>query len=976
MASHRPSGAVESKPNMQDTDANSLFEKHTIEEIRDLEKKTRSDIEKKKEDLRVMVGERYRDLIDAADTIADMKTSAENVMKSISSMENLCNTMRQKHMVKGASFHMHINIDRDKNTREQDFYGTAAQIKLLMDIPEKIWSSVESQEYLEATQLYLLARHINTSLHLDPRRSSDVITWFPVLTRQWAAISHFKTTILQGCRSLLTDTEADLSDLQMANVLCSIILLEDSTPRQVFTEFLLARTKALQQILHSGQQGNVKLQVTGVARLLTSSLRQIYSVFYYHDSQSSGHTPGEPFGLLLTTLDSVVSKSNQDTLLWDMQGTISSRCLPQSVRNFKPMLRTPATALQAQHLKDNCQQWINTCLQDVQSGVGKLLNYVNTVKRLADIRDEVWELLSTVESTVSWKQISESIVCLKVWEDFFRPLFVGRVKALVQFQLDTAAELTNRTISKVMMELTSDMNDSSLQCERDLSVFLWTENPSDIIMADIWQAASTKTLSDCGGLVLKARAFTPAVQNLCHSVDEKLKVLLEDTETYVLGGNNEDVKEQGAFNRFADTADILKYMQGSCVKCVQEILDYLTEQLRLWEKSLADIPDPLTNAITENKVLLTGRMCSAMSEITPHLQRCILALPDWDKQASFNLTKKRTQKPSDLPEWQAVHSKLVQCQMLAYRIWINYTAKKLMTATTDYISSTSPDVILSTATRWDEVEILEETEEGKKLSSKIYVPMQASWQIQTLLHRLCADLNKIGVQALPRSVITDLLVVVTDDLLTSYEQLLSSRGKKNGPHPLSQHEVLQEMFNFKFIQLIIPRKGDEEIHKKYEHRCQAVVAGLEELVDPFDLDVFSPYMQANLLKQAQRCSVIFGALASLDKHGGVLGSTTSRPVLSSQEQHNILPLSSCPQRFPLLPLSSKQASRSALTTQPMTAQAINRAPEVGGQSLTSAVEATLPMTSSQADLSSSFYDKMEKLGSMGSRIFSNISGKS
>lgn len=28
----------------------------------------------------------------------------------------------------------------------------------------------------------------------------------------------------------------------MAQVLCSIVLLEDNTPRQVFTEFLLART--------------------------------------------------------------------------------------------------------------------------------------------------------------------------------------------------------------------------------------------------------------------------------------------------------------------------------------------------------------------------------------------------------------------------------------------------------------------------------------------------------------------------------------------------------------------------------------------------------------------------------------------------------------------------------------------------------------------------------------------------------------
>ena len=51
-----------------------------------------------------------------------------------------------------------------------------------------------------------------------------------------------------------------------------------------------------------------------------------------------------------------------------------------------------------------------------------------------------------------------------------------------------------------------------MQCERNLASFVWTESPADIIMSDIWQAASTKTLMDCGGLMLKARAFTPAVQ--------------------------------------------------------------------------------------------------------------------------------------------------------------------------------------------------------------------------------------------------------------------------------------------------------------------------------------------------------------------------------------------------------------------------------------------------------------------------------
>ncbi|GFS14944.1 conserved oligomeric Golgi complex subunit 1 [Elysia marginata] len=233
-----------------------------------------------------------------------------------------------------------------------------------------------------------------------------------------------------------------------------------------------------------------------------------------------------------------------------------------------------------------------------------------------------------------------------------------------------------------------------------------------------------------------------------------------------------------------------------------------------------------------------------------------------------------------------------------------------------------------------------------------------------------------------RPVVQNLLVKVTDGIVSAYEELLKIRGQRKCSNPLSQPEVLQELFNFKFIQLIIPRKGDEEIHRKYQQRCQTVLSQLEDIVDPFDLDVFSPYIQANLSKQAQRSSVIFGALCHLDKHGASSagGSLTGalRPVLSGQEPHNVLSLISCPNRFPLLPLGSQQGNRggTTLTTQPLKAQTISRTPEVNGPSLTSVVESTLPSPSSQADLSSSFYDKMEKLGSMGSRIFSNISGKS
>lgn len=72
-----------------------LFERYNTEEIRKIERKVRGEIEQKKEELRQMVGERYRDLIDAADTIGEMRQCSESVVRSIQDMQRYCHTLKQ-----------------------------------------------------------------------------------------------------------------------------------------------------------------------------------------------------------------------------------------------------------------------------------------------------------------------------------------------------------------------------------------------------------------------------------------------------------------------------------------------------------------------------------------------------------------------------------------------------------------------------------------------------------------------------------------------------------------------------------------------------------------------------------------------------------------------------------------------------------------------------------------------------------------
>lgn len=78
---------------------------------------------------------------------------------------------------------------------QEKFYTMASQIKLLLDIPERIWSAMEASQYLQATQLYLLCCHLHGLLQLEASTSghySPVLVRFPILVRQVATTGHFR----------------------------------------------------------------------------------------------------------------------------------------------------------------------------------------------------------------------------------------------------------------------------------------------------------------------------------------------------------------------------------------------------------------------------------------------------------------------------------------------------------------------------------------------------------------------------------------------------------------------------------------------------------------------------------------------------------------------------------------------------------------------------------------------------------------
>ncbi|XP_053850894.1 conserved oligomeric Golgi complex subunit 1 isoform X4 [Vidua macroura] len=840
-------------------EAEALFEAHTAAELRAVERRLRAGIEQKREELRQMVGERYRDLIEAADTIAEMRRSAERLLGAVRGLQR-----------GGAARPGPAGTVRP--AAQQSFYAAAAQLKLLLEVPERVWGAVEGGRYLPAARLHLLGAHLRRQLQLDaPRaRCSPILARFPILLRQVAAASHLRSTILQESKALLRCPTG--SDQAVAEALCAIMLLEDSSPRQALADFLLARKLAIQQLLNQPHHGaGIKAQVCSLMELLGTTLYQAHALFYTVP-EGMAPEPALPCGLLFSTLESSTGQNpagRGGVLEEDLKLSSWFKYLPESVVEFQPALRTLAHPISQEYLRETLQQWINMCSDDIRTGVRTLLVYVKSMKGLAGIRDAVWELFSSESSSHNWEAVCRRLLDRPVsfWEELLQQLFLDRLQTLTKEGFDSISSSSKQLLAVALQELEVKAGSGALskqiQLEHNVALFLWSESPGDLPGDAAWVSVGQRGPFARSGLAMKAQALTPCVQSFCSTLDSKLKARLEDVLSY-LPGDDSVPKEpaappRSAFDRFADAGTVQGLLRDRCVACVRHLLGCVQEQLQSAQSQLDPPGDARLNA-----VLFMARLCQALPELCPHLQRCVLgqaggaeSAPKEPRSAKKLGKGKAQEVPPELAKWQEVKAELLQQSLVAYQLWSSAVTKGLVQCFTHTLLLDTAGSVLATATNWDEIEIQEETESGSSVTSKIRLPVQ-----------------------------------------------------RPDSFPLTQSRALQLLYDLRYLSIILTAKSEDSKPSriKQDSGIEKVIDFLEGHIDPFDLDVFTPHLNSNLNRLVQRTSVLFGLLT------GTENQYTSRAgALSSQELHNILPLASSQIRFGLLPLSMSSSRKSKST---------------------------------------------------------------
>lgn len=513
----------------------------------------------------IQVGERYRDLIQAADSIADMKITSASISANIIKLGT-------------QNYPASFNIDGGNNKRSYNVYGVVMQIKILTILPELIWSRIDAEDFFVATQLFMLGRHINSGLKLEGH--SDIIGKFPVAKKQWDLLAPFFFTIKQRCLQALE--RESLTPCAASTCLASLMLLENGQLKSLLTTFVQTRSKTFRNIVENDDYGLVKEKLLKSMKVLIETVSIIHNCFVGDGKE----------GLLIRELRSINEEGSQPTTaLMSREGSSIFQTLPEIIAKYRPQIFF--ASLDKDSLQTTMKSWLSSVEIFAQKQLKSLVNLLVSLKTIQEIQHQVQE---TIELPKAWSSMCNDLF-LPANIDFFKTFY----QALINERIENIINIfwSNIHMTADVEKLIAENN----RVHRDMKHYVWVEDKSDN-PPSLKDATSPYLQSK--RLLMKVKGFTPAIVEVCNKIDKNLEMLLVDLKTYVGGAQNVSqvrrTQETGA-----DYHKIVAFLR----ECSGNNL----------LKMITDVKSSTFSRTAENCITL-ARLFQALSDLCPNMRLC------------------------------------------------------------------------------------------------------------------------------------------------------------------------------------------------------------------------------------------------------------------------------------------------------------------------------------------------------------------
>ncbi|CAH0390131.1 unnamed protein product [Bemisia tabaci] len=558
-------------------DPNSLFEKYNKDEIERVHSKLSSEIEKKKEELRTMVGERYRDLINAADSIKSMEVLSSKIIDDVHDLSEFCSSLKEK-----INFRHQSSLKKNLETSDEDRRNNiVAQLKVIMDLSKEIWHCVDEEQFLKATLLFQLVCFMKTSLDIHHQYSLE--TEFPVVKQIWQSIANFQPTIIENSENKLRSSSLALE--VGCECVCSLLLLENLTFEKLETKFLKLRSDSLKSCFEGTEEVSViKSCIARSLSLVSNTLHTFYFYFLENDLAAKG--------LVAEQLLKITDPQSSPLLLqFKLTEEVQLRkFLPPLIQNFRPSVsqEVKLDGLDSSATCNRISSWLKWASDVISLDGKKLFKVIETSRSLRALQEHDSSYIS------DWPEVVQKLnlqIDLNLWNYFYYPLFMNRAKELLSQRWELTFKLLLDKVDVILKEANST---EKKEPEQDLKWFVWTESSSDL------EFKSSVKNKESNGLFLKSKGFSPRIAVLCNALQTLLLGLLED-----LANLAPDTSSVQSIN-----IDELKAHQETCCST-------LIRNLVKWIESKVSSMDSLTH------VIILARFCVALPVLCPALQECL-----------------------------------------------------------------------------------------------------------------------------------------------------------------------------------------------------------------------------------------------------------------------------------------------------------------------------------------------------------------
>ncbi|KAL5704459.1 hypothetical protein ACHQM5_022887 [Ranunculus cassubicifolius] len=956
-------------------DAESLFRSKPITEIRSIVKLTEKQIDEKREELRQLVGNRYRDLIDSADSIVQMKSSSESISDNISLIDQGIRSL--------TSTNLNSSNDNDDEVTNPNpsrirVYGIASRVKYLVDTPENIWGCLDESMFLEGSGRYLRAKVVH-GLVSNSNVDRDFLSKVPLLQHQWQIVESFKGQISQRSRERLMDQGLGIG--AYADALAAVAVIDDLNPKQVLGLFLDSRKSWISQNLSTCKSEECDSDYVisvfcNVVKIIQVSLGQVGELFLQvlNDMPLFYKTIlGSPPG---SQLFGGLPNPEEEVRLWKMH---------------REKLESVMVTLERDYMADVCSQWLRICGKQIGSKINGryLVDIIKSGEELASAERLIRESLDSrevlegslewlrsvfgSEIELPWNRLRELVLKDNedLWDGMFEDAFVRRMKEIINLGFEELRSVVNvrESIEAIMVS-----NSETLGLQAYLNRpstgggvwFLETNIRKTGIML-----GSKATTDENDTLICLNAYLGPEVGRIRDEVDSRCKYILDDLLCFL-----ESPKASSRLKELA--ADL----QEKCYGSVSAILGELENELKNLSTSLGNHKEEANSAVTiVERSLFIGRLLFALRNHSSHIPLILGSPRQWvnemttsvfeklpsmsgisrvglDSPARDSFRRKSFDSPrtfdsprrqnlinskrqmssattalfglndSASPNLEVLNKVSRDLCIKAHTLWISWVSDELSTILSKNLKNDEALSATIPLKGWEETVIKQEKSDEGSPDMKISLPSMPSLYVTSFLFQACGEIQRVGGHILDKSILQKFAARLSKMVVEIYGDFVSTL-EVHKPS-VTERGVLQILLDLRFT-LDVLSGGDlnmkEESPKISKSKLgfkqnqgagnrevdMGLINSLKQRLDPIDWATYEPFLWENGKQAYLRHAVLFGFFVQLNR---MHINTTQK--LPSNAESNSMRCSTVP-RFKYLPvsapvLSSKGPTKSPLST--------------------------------------------------------------